>query len=73
MASLVRLGDRNFNKCVSLLIFCMFQFGNDRVWSEQADRSRKAINGSIEDTLNRKRVFKDGSLMLLRTWKGSES
>ena len=72
MASVLRLGDRNCNNRVSLSIFWIWQFGNDRVWSEQADRSRKAINGSIDDTLNRTRVSKDGSFMLLRTWKGSD-
>ena len=68
MASFVRLGDRNRNNRVNLSIFRISQFGNDRVWSEQADRLRRAINGLrvTLKTLNSTRVFKNGSVMLLR-------
>ena len=72
MASLVRLGDRNSNSGMSLSAFRICQFGNDRVRSEHADRSRKAITGSIV-RLNRIRVSKDGSLMFPRIWEVSLS
>ena len=66
MASLVRLGERDSNSGMSLSVFRICQFSNDRVWSEQADRSMKSITGSMV-TLNRTRVSNDGSFMLPRT------
>ena len=70
MASLVRVGDRNCSSGMSLSVFRICQFNNDRVRSEQADRSTKAITGSII-TLHITRVSKHGSLMLSRNWEDS--
>ena len=73
MASVLRLGDRNCNNRVSLSIFGILQFGNDIGCGENRQTTRgRVINGSIDDTLIRTRVSKDGSLTFLRIWKGSD-
>ena len=64
MASFLRLGDMNCKSGMRLSVFRICQFSNDRVWSEQADRSRRDFTGS-KVTLNRTRVSKYGSLRYL--------